>query len=117
MDKSDPSEPSDVGKQQLLTVKEVAALLRLSRTQVYALLTHNEFASIKIGRSRRVLMASVEGFIARLQQTDVSAAGDTNGMCDAPEHWPQGLGRYVAEQRAPRPPHPSRPSHPSGRHS
>ncbi len=58
-----------IGPSQLLTVKDVVTALRLSRTQVYALLLHDELQSIKIGRSRRILASSLEAFIERHRGT------------------------------------------------
>ncbi len=38
----------------LMTVREAAAFLRLSRSSVYALMDHGELAFVKLGRSRRI---------------------------------------------------------------
>lgn len=72
----DVSDAGVVGRHQLLTVKDVAKLLCLSRTQVYALLLHDELQSIKIGRSRRILATSVETFIERHQGVDAPLSED-----------------------------------------
>ncbi len=38
----------------LMTVKEAAEFLRLSRSSVYALMDHGELAFVKLGRRRRI---------------------------------------------------------------
>jgi excisionase family DNA binding protein len=49
----------------LLTVPEAAEALGVSRSVVYELMDSGDLRNIKIGRSRRVLMTSLEEFIAR----------------------------------------------------
>ncbi|MFH9247066.1 helix-turn-helix domain-containing protein [Streptomyces lydicus] len=49
---------------QLLTVKEVMARLRLGRSTVYDLIRSHRLASITIGRSRRIPVAAVREFVA-----------------------------------------------------
>jgi excisionase family DNA binding protein len=46
----------------LLTVRDVAHVLSLSRSQVYELNDAEQLDSVKIGRSRRVSIASVRRF-------------------------------------------------------
>ncbi len=48
----------------LLTVPEVMARLRVGRHAVYALIRARRLASLRIGRARRVPVASVETFLA-----------------------------------------------------
>ena len=38
----------------LLTVREAATFLRISRSNLYALMEHGELAFVKLGRSRRI---------------------------------------------------------------
>lgn len=48
----------------VLTVPEVAALLRVGRSQVYELMASGELRSLKIGRNRRIPVAALDEFIA-----------------------------------------------------
>ncbi|MFI1014222.1 helix-turn-helix domain-containing protein [Streptomyces sp. NPDC020965] len=49
---------------ELLTVPEVMARLKLGRTTVYDLIRTHRLASIRVGRARRVPVQSVRDFIA-----------------------------------------------------
>jgi excisionase family DNA binding protein len=49
----------------LLTVLEAAEALGVSRSLVYELMDRGDVQNIKIGRSRRIPVASLEEFIAR----------------------------------------------------
>jgi excisionase family DNA binding protein len=51
----------------LYTLPEAAALLRISRTKLYELLTANEIESIHIGRSRKIPTAALHDYIERLR--------------------------------------------------
>ncbi|MFF4652994.1 helix-turn-helix domain-containing protein [Streptomyces sp. NPDC001380] len=48
---------------EALTVPEVMAALRLSRSKLYDLLRSGELSSIKIGRSRRIPTDSLATFL------------------------------------------------------
>ncbi|MCD0483456.1 helix-turn-helix domain-containing protein [Streptacidiphilus sp. ASG 303] len=48
---------------EALTVPEVMAALRLSRSKLYDLLRSGELSSIKIGRSRRIPADSLATFL------------------------------------------------------
>jgi excisionase family DNA binding protein len=50
----------------LLSVEEVAVALSIGRTLVYDLLRRHELLSIKVGRSRRIPVKSVQDFLNRL---------------------------------------------------
>jgi len=50
---------------ELLTVPEVMARLKLGRSTVYDLIRSHRLASITIGRTRRVPVSSLSDFIAR----------------------------------------------------
>lgn len=49
-----------------MTVADAQTQLCLSRSRVYELIRSGELPSIKIGRSRRVLRASLEAFLKQL---------------------------------------------------
>ncbi|MFI1965848.1 helix-turn-helix domain-containing protein [Streptomyces pathocidini] len=49
---------------ELLTIPEVMARLKLSRSTVYDLIRSHRLVSITIGRSRRVPISSLHQFIA-----------------------------------------------------
>jgi excisionase family DNA binding protein len=48
---------------QLLTAKEVALVLNISRAMAYRLLQHGELTSVRIGNSVRVLPEDLEAYI------------------------------------------------------
>lgn len=50
---------------QLLTVGEVAAQLRISRSALYRLINDGEIASMRVGNCRRFTSADVESYITR----------------------------------------------------
>ncbi len=52
----------------LLTVSAAAKRLSIARSSLYELLLTGEVASIKIGRSRRVLASDLSDFIDRKRQ-------------------------------------------------
>ena len=58
----------------LLTVGETAEVLGVSRNKVFQLLARNELASVKIDRCRRVPVAAIRDFVARLS----NAKGTSN---------------------------------------
>ncbi|MFI9026524.1 helix-turn-helix domain-containing protein [Streptomyces sp. NPDC053560] len=49
---------------ELLTVPEVMARLRLGRSTVYDLIRSHRLVSIKVGRARRIPRSSLRDFIA-----------------------------------------------------
>lgn len=55
-----PSEPP-----LLVTVEEAARRLSIGRTAAYLLVLRGELQSVKIGRARRVVVASLEAYIQR----------------------------------------------------
>lgn len=59
---------------KLLTVVEASAMLGLSRTLTYKLISEGSLKSIRIGKSRRVPPQEIDAFIERtiLQQCGVS---------------------------------------------
>ena len=50
----------------LVSVEEAAHLLSVGRTMVYHLVTCGEIRSVKIGRMRRVVAASLHEYVQRL---------------------------------------------------
>jgi excisionase family DNA binding protein len=55
----------------LLTIDEAAQALSIGRTLLYELLMHQQIASIKVGRARRVPMAAIDDYVNRqLTNTD-----------------------------------------------
>jgi excisionase family DNA binding protein len=52
----------------LLTIEEAARVLRVGRSTVYELLASNALEAVKIGRSRRVTLASAKSLIARARE-------------------------------------------------
>jgi excisionase family DNA binding protein len=49
----------------LLTIPQAAQALNVGRSVLYELLLAGDIASIKIGRSRRIVLASLQDFVAR----------------------------------------------------
>jgi len=54
--------------QRLLTVKDLAVLLRCSRNHAERLVLRGEIASMKLGRSRRIAPAAVRAYLERRQR-------------------------------------------------
>lgn len=50
----------------LVSVEEAAHTLGIGRTAAWALVQKNELKSVKIGRARRVVVASLEEYVQRL---------------------------------------------------
>jgi excisionase family DNA binding protein len=50
----------------LVSVEEAAALLSLGRTVTWALVRKNELRSVKVGKTRRVVVASLQEYVERL---------------------------------------------------
>ncbi|MER8113887.1 helix-turn-helix domain-containing protein [Streptomyces sp. NPDC094031] len=50
--------------EELLTVREVTAALKIGRTKVYDLIRTNELPSLTIGRSRRIPAEAVRTYLA-----------------------------------------------------
>ncbi|MFE5852050.1 helix-turn-helix domain-containing protein [Streptomyces sp. NPDC056500] len=49
---------------ELLTVREVKAMLKIGHTKVYDLIRSRELPSLTIGRSRRISAAAVRAYLA-----------------------------------------------------
>lgn len=52
-----------MGMSELLTVKEVAVLLKTSRVQVRKMIQSSELLAVKVGREYRIPMVSIREFI------------------------------------------------------
>jgi len=50
----------------LLRPEEAAEVLSIRRTLLYSLLTSKQIYSIKVGRTRRVPMAALQDYVARM---------------------------------------------------
>jgi excisionase family DNA binding protein len=76
MVQAEQERPSAGPAGQLLTIDEVSARMRLHRSRVYGLLSTGALRSVKIGKSRRVPVAEIERYIARLleEQSDPVSA-------------------------------------------
>jgi excisionase family DNA binding protein len=57
---------SGAESQLLFTVKEVAAILQISRTTVYELIYAGTLASVKIGACRRIRRVDLETYVQDL---------------------------------------------------
>jgi len=53
----------------LLTIKQTAARLQVSRWSVYQLINQNKLATIKLGSARRVPVAALAECVGRLRET------------------------------------------------
>lgn len=54
----------------LVTVEEAARRLSIGRTSAYMLVLSGELKSVKIGRTRRVIVASLQEYIAKLLERE-----------------------------------------------
>ncbi len=52
-----------MGLGEILTVKEVAVLLKTTRQQVRKLITNEELAAVKVGREWRIPMEFLDNFL------------------------------------------------------
>jgi excisionase family DNA binding protein len=61
------AEALPLGLPVTVSVEEAAMLLGIGRTVAYRLVLASELRSVKIGRRRLVVRASIEEFVARLE--------------------------------------------------
>ena len=52
-----------MGVNELLTVKEAAALLKTSRVQIRRMIQNGELLAVKVGREYRILLSSIGDFL------------------------------------------------------
>ncbi len=75
------SEPTAVVADGLMTVREAAGFLRLSRATIYLFMDHGELPFVKLGRSRRIpKRALVELAAAHLEGEFTSNRGSNSYM-------------------------------------
>ncbi|HSL57701.1 MAG TPA: helix-turn-helix domain-containing protein [Acidimicrobiales bacterium] len=55
--------PDDLSRSEVLTVAEVARILRVSTMTVYRLIKGGELAALRVGRSYRILRADVDRYL------------------------------------------------------
>jgi excisionase family DNA binding protein len=67
------SAPSTAVAPKLLTVAQAAAVLGVGQSTVHNLIRTGQLGSRKIGGSRRIPVADVDGFIARLPSQGIGA--------------------------------------------
>lgn len=58
----------NTGRELLVTVREAGRRLGVSRSTAYELLRQGALASVRIGSSRRVVVADLEDFVQRLKE-------------------------------------------------
>lgn len=63
------SETLHIGPPVTISVEEAAMLLSIGRTVTYRLVLSGELRSVKIGRRRLVVRASVEEYVVRLENS------------------------------------------------
>jgi excisionase family DNA binding protein len=61
----------------LYTVDDVAQMLSIGRTQVFALVRSGELRSVKIGRSRRFLPEQIQEYVDKLRRSAQSTEAAT----------------------------------------
>jgi len=59
----------DAASRLLFTIEEAAALLALSRSQLYRLIEVEEISTVKVGKARRISKAQLDAFVRMLEQT------------------------------------------------
>jgi excisionase family DNA binding protein len=64
--RSGASELIAIEAKVLVSMEEAAAMLSLGRTVVYELVRRRELCSVKVGRNRRVVAASLHEYVGRL---------------------------------------------------
>ena len=70
MDMSDGANRRPPAAGDLLTVAEVAAMLRVSKMTIYRLIDAGRLNAVRVGRSFRLPQASVESFLREASDPD-----------------------------------------------
>src|SRR5689334_21803505 len=92
--------------QLLVTVEEAARRLSIGRTVTYLLVLKGELPSVKIGRTRRVVVASLNDYFATLLQAEPNHGLPSRTAATAEEvgdggQTRQPRGRHQQAQRRP----------------
>jgi excisionase family DNA binding protein len=74
-----PAAPADrPPERRLLTVKEAAGALGISRSTISKMVKEGVLDSVKLGRLRRVPLAAIDEYVARLRAADSSTGCEAN---------------------------------------
>ena len=60
-----PNPPSDLSESKLLTIAEVASMMRVSKMTVYRLVHSGELPALRVGRSFRVTEQDVNEYLRK----------------------------------------------------
>ena len=60
-----PNKPGDLSESKLLTIAEVASMMRVSKMTVYRLVHGGELPALRVGRSFRVLEEDVNEYLRK----------------------------------------------------
>ena len=60
---------------RLFTIKQVASMLNVSRSQIYTLFNTGQLGSVHIGNCRRVMDNQLEHYLSSLQDTTAQGWG------------------------------------------
>jgi excisionase family DNA binding protein len=64
---------------RLFTVKQVASMLNVSRSQIYTLFNTGQLGSVHIGNCRRVMDNQLEHYLSSLQNNTAQGWGEYEG--------------------------------------
>jgi excisionase family DNA binding protein len=60
-----PNQPGDLSESKLLTIAEVASMMRVSKMTVYRLVHGGDLPALRVGRSFRVLEEDVNEYLRK----------------------------------------------------
>ena len=81
-----PSGAAGAGSRLLLTTREAARSLRISRSKLYQLLADGSIESVRIGASRRVPADALTEFVARLRAPSTEQSTDHHAASPPGDH-------------------------------